>query len=237
MAGELLEHEAAGATCEHYVAYDKAKDGRRPAVLIVHQWAGVSDHERQAADEQAGLGRVGFAVDVYGKGVRGDPSGDNSALLGPYMQDRALLRDRLLGALEAAKAHPAVDADRIAVVGYCFGGLAALDLARAGAPIRGAVSIHGLFVPPDLGPQEPIKAKIQVLHGFEDPMAPPEAFVGLGKELTSAGADWHAIAYGNAKHAFTAVGANNQAAGIVYNEAAARRSKAHLLAFLDEVLG
>jgi dienelactone hydrolase len=226
--GEHLEHEAAGANCEHYVAKG-AGSGRRPCVLVLHQWAGVSDIERQTADRMAEKGWVGFAVDVYGKGVRGDLTADNSALMGPFLQDRALLRDRLLGALEAARNHPSVDPDRIAVVGYCFGGLAALDMARAGAPVLGVVSIHGIFAPPNLGPQAPITAKVLVLHGWNDDLAPPDAFVGMANEMTEAGADWHAVAYGHAQHAFTG--------GPNYNEPAARRSQAATLTFLDEVFG
>src|SRR5207249_440906 len=128
---------------------------------IAHQWAGIIDHERSKAEELAHQGYVGFAIDTYGQGQRGDPTGDNSHLMGPFLADRAKLRQRLMSAVTTAKKHPNVDASRIAVIGYCFGGLCALDVARSGtSEVRGVVSLHGIFAPPNLGAQPPIKAKI-----------------------------------------------------------------------------
>jgi dienelactone hydrolase len=133
-------------------------------VLIAHQWAGLFDQERSKAEELAGVGFVGFAIDIYGKGVRGKPQEDNSALMGPYLNDRGRLRARLIAAVEAAKSRPDVDPDRIAIIGYCFGGLCALDVARSGTKdVKGAVSLHGLFTPPGLGAQGKISTKVLVL--------------------------------------------------------------------------
>ena len=162
---------------------------------------------------------------------------ENSALMGPFMADRAMLRRRLLAAVEAAKAHPMVDPARIAAIGYCFGGLGVLDLARSGTlDVRGVVSIHGIFPPPNLGPQGTIGAKILILHGYEDPMAPPQDLLAIAKELTDAKADWQLHAYGHAMHAFTAVGVYAPERGIQYDEAADRRSWIATRNFLDEVL-
>jgi dienelactone hydrolase len=144
----------------------------------------------------------------------------------------------LLAAVAAAKAHPAVDPNRIAVIGYCFGGLCALDVARSGTgDVRGVVSLHGIFMPPNLGAQAPIKAKVLVLHGWDDPMATPDAVLGLAKEMTAAKADWQLHAYGNAMHAFTLEGANAPERGIKYDKAADRRSWAATSDFLNEVFG
>lgn len=207
-------------------------------MLVSHAWAGISDHEKHAAERLAGLGYVGFAIDAYGKGVRGDPMGDNSALMGPYLQDRAKLRARLLAAVAAAKAHPAVDANRIAVIGYCFGGLCALDVARSGtSDVKGVVSFHGLFTPPGLGAQAPIKSKVLVLHGWDDPMATPDSVLGLAKEMTAAKADWQVHAYGHTLHAFTAEGVNAPERGVKYDKSADRRSWASTVDFLKEVFG
>jgi dienelactone hydrolase len=234
---EHFDYADAGTTCEGYLAYPLG-DGRRPCVLVAHQWAGLSDHERGAAEHFAEVGYVGFAIDVYGKGRRGQPMSDNSALMNPWLANRAALRRRLLAAVAAAKAHPRVDPARIAVIGYCFGGLCALDVARSGtADVRGAVSLHGIFAPPDIGPQPDIRAKVLVLHGWDDPMATPDAVVGLAAELTAARADWQLHAYGHAMHAFTAVGANAPESGIQYDANADRRSRAAMLAFLAEVFG
>jgi dienelactone hydrolase len=221
--------------CEGSIAVPPG-GGRHPAVLVAHNWSGQGEPDTAVAERLAGLGYVGIAIDVYGRGLRGDPTGDNSALMGPWMADRAALRQRLVAAVEAAAADPHVDADRIAVIGYCFGGLCALDLARAADPrIKAAVSFHGVYAPPVLGEQAPITAKVLVLDGWLDPMTPPAAKTALCAELEAAGADWQFLAYGGAYHAFTAPQANNPAGGIQYNAAADRRSWAAMTALLAEV--
>lgn len=222
--------------CEGYVAVPGAP-GPHPAVLIAHNWAGQSVADNEIADKLAALGYVGIAIDVYGAGIRGDLQGDNSALMSPWMADRGALRTRLLAAVTAAAAHPMVDEGRIAIIGYCFGGLCALDVARSADPrVKAAVSFHGVYPPPGLDPQGSIVAKILVLHGWNDPMAPPEATVALAHELDAAGADWQIHAYGQTMHAFTFPQANNPAGGVQYNKAAARRSWASMTAFLRETL-
>lgn len=221
--------------CAGFIAMPDAP-GPHPAVLIAHNWAGQTDADNAIAGKLAALGYIGIAIDVYGKGVRGDLQGDNSGLMGPWMADRGALRARLLAAVAAAAAHPMVDSDRIAIIGYCFGGLCALDVARSGTPdIKGAVSFHGVYPPPNLGPQAPITAKVLVLHGWDDPMTPPDATVALAHELNAAGADWQIHAYGQTMHAFTFDGANNPAGGIQYNADAARRSWRSMTDFLAEV--
>lgn len=222
--------------CEGYVALP-AGPGPHPAVLIAHNWAGQGAADNEAADRLAAAGYAGIAIDVYGKGQRGEPMADNGHLMGPWMADRAALRTRLLAAVTAAAAHPAVDAGRMAIMGYCFGGLCALDVARSGdARILGAVSFHGVYAPPDIGPQAAIGAKVLVLHGWDDPLCPPDATVALARELTGAGADWQIHAYGHTCHAFTAKGAANRAGGVHYDEKADRRSWQALLNFLAETL-
>ncbi len=224
--------------CEGFVAYEEARSGeRRPCVLLAHDWSGRLAHIDELTEGLARLGYVGFALDVYGKGVRGEVAGDNSGLMNPFLADRAMLARRLKAGLAAARAHEAVDPARVAVVGYCFGGLCALDLARSGVEgLRGAVSIHGVLGPPGLGPQGPISASVLVLHGWEDPLAPPGAVLALARELTEAGADWQLHAYGHAMHAFTAEGLNFPERGIAYDALADRRSRAAMRQFLEEVL-
>jgi dienelactone hydrolase len=222
--------------CEGYVALP-ATPGPHPAVLIAHNWSGQGSSDNAVADRLATLGYAGIALDVYGKGNRGDPMGDNGALMSPWMADRAALRRRLLAAVEAVAAHPMVRDDAIAVIGYCFGGLCALDLARSADPlIRGAVSFHGVYAPTGLGEAPAITAKVLVLDGWLDPMCPPEAKTALCAELEAAGADWQFIAYGRSYHAFTAPHASNPAGGIEYNADTDRRSWAAMTGFLAEVL-
>ncbi len=231
---ETYQDYQSDVTLEAFVA---AKDHtKRPAVLIAHAWAGQMDFERQIARDIAELGYVGIAIDVYGKGVRGNPAGDNSHLMGPLLGDRALLKARLLAALEFAKTLDNIDSSKIAIIGFCFGGLCALDLARTGTDeIKAAISFHGLFMPPNLGEQANINAKVVILHGYNDPMAKPDAMIGIMDEMTKAGADWQLQAFGNTSHAFTNPMANNPDAGLIYNEQTAKRAFAKMEYHLNEV--
>ncbi len=232
-----IEYSEGGETFEGYVAWDAGRTSPRPAVLIAHDWAGLLEPSRQRAGRLAQMGYVGFAIDNYGKGRRGTPGADNSALMNPLLGDRAKLGRRLRAAIDACAGLDTVDASRLAVIGYCFGGLCALDVARANVPgVRGVVSFHGIYAPPGLGEQAPIRAKVLVCHGWNDPFCPPDATVGLAAELTAAKADWQIHAYGNTAHAFTSEGANNPAMGTVYEPNADRRSFAAMTAFLEEAL-
>lgn len=234
--GEAFEYGHGTMTFEAYVAGARAEPG--PTVLLCHEWSGLNRGMRLIADRIAEIGYTCFAIDVYGKGVRGDETGDNSHLMGPLLADRRMLRTRLLAGLRAALGHPGVDPGRVAAMGYCFGGLCALDLARAAPPeLRAAVSIHGVLAPPRIGPQASIPASVLVLHGWEDPMAPPADVLALATELTEAAADWQLHAYGHALHAFTFEGADMPERGIAYNAAADRRSWNAVQGFLAEVLG
>ena len=220
--------------CEGFIAVPDGP-GPHPAVLIAHNWAGQSEADNGIARRLAGQGYAGIAIDVYGKGQRGDVGGDNSHLMQPMMADRAALRQRLLAAVDAAAAHPAIDAARIAVIGYCFGGLCALDVARSADPrIKAVASFHGLYTPPGLGEQAPIIARILVLHGWDDPMTPPGAMTGLAQELTAAGADWQVHAYGHTLHSFTNPAADRPGDGLAYSAKADRRSWQALSNFLAE---
>jgi dienelactone hydrolase len=235
---EPLDYTDGEAVFEAYVARPAGARRPLPGVLLAHEWSGLNGAMRRVADRVAALGYACLALDAYGKGVRGDERGDNHHLMGPLIADRRLLRRRLLAGLDAALAHPGIDGRRIAAMGYCFGGLCALDLARAAPPaLRAAVSIHGALAPPALGPQPPITASVLLLHGWEDPVAPPADVLAIARELTDAGADWQLHAYGHAMHAFTFVGLDLPARGLAYNAAADRRSWAATRAFLAEVLG
>ncbi|TKB76159.1 MAG: dienelactone hydrolase family protein [Nitrospira sp.] len=155
----------------------------------------------------------------------------------PLLADRALLRERLLQALSAAQALEEVDPTRVAIVGYCFGGLCALDLARVSPPgLRCAISFHGLLSPPPYEVSTPIQTKLLLLHGWEDPMVPPAEVVAGLKEFSDVGATWELHAYGHAMHAFTFKGANFPERGIAHNPVADRRSWSAASIFLRECL-
>ena len=236
MSGSFVDYYDGDAVCEAYVMLPSG-NGPAPCVLVAHQWSGQSDHERATADKMAALGYVGVAIDVYGKGKRGAPGEtDHSALMNPWAGNRAALKTRLMAAVDFAKGHDAVDAGRIAIMGYCFGGLCALDVARSGTTdVKGAVSIHGIFGPPNIGPQADISTKVLILHGWEDPMAKPADVEMVATELTAAKADWQLHAYGHAMHAFTAPMANLPDRGLAYNANADRRSWSATVAFLGEI--
>jgi dienelactone hydrolase len=217
------------------LAWDDAWQSSMPGVMISHAWGGQGEFETEKARRLAEVGYVGFALDLYGKGVRGRNPDENAKLMHPFLEDRALLQARMQESLKAFRAQKEVDKSRVAVMGFCFGGLCALDLARTGADLCGAISFHGLFVPPGNTAGKKIRAKILALHGNDDPMVPVEQVVGLEKELTQAGADWQIHVYGNAMHSFTNPEANDPKRGTVYNEAADRRSWQTLLNFLEEI--
>ena len=209
----------------------------RPIVLVAHAWGGLSDFEIEAARRLAGNGYAAFAIDVYGSGERGETQEECQALMGPLVGDRAELQARLALAIETAKNLDGVDTSRIAAVGFCFGGLSVLDMARMGADVKGVVSFHGLFMPAANIPNPKISIKVLALHGWKDPMATPENVMEFSKEMTEAGADWTLNAYGNAVHAFTNPAATGETSGVAYNAEADRRSWAACEDFLQEVLG
>jgi dienelactone hydrolase len=235
---EPLEYRDGEVLCEGHVAFNTLSRARRPCVLIAHAWDGPNEQIRAKASDLARLGYLGFALDVYGKGIRGGASDDNTELMAPYIGDRALLRRRLLAAFAAARRHSFADPSRIAVIGYCFGGLCALDLARAAPPeLRGVVSVHGSLNAPEFSHTRAITAKVLVIHGWKDPIAPEEDVLALTRELSDAGSDWQMLLYGQVAHAFTNPAANNRRSGIYYDETADRRSWVATCSFLEETLG
>lgn len=219
--GELLDN-----------MYYPACSDAQPAVLILPTVMGVSDLELGFARE---LGYGSMVADLFGAETRGASRETMFGHMGRLKSDRAALRRRLLALLDSLRAQPEVDPDNVAVIGYCFGGLCALDIARSGANVVGVASFHGLFDPPGLPPQ-PIMAKVLAMHGWDDPMVPPEAVVALATELTEGGSDWQIHAYGHTGHGFTNPNAHQIGiAGVAFQEAAARRSWAAMRAFLHEL--
>ncbi|MGT2513977.1 dienelactone hydrolase family protein [Sphingomonas panni] len=214
-----------------------AGEEKAPAVLIVHQWAGRGEGEHKTAERLAELGYVGIAIDMFGKDVKGDPSGDNSHLIGPFLSDRAALLQRVCAAVTFAATLDRVDATRIAAIGYCFGGLCVLDLARGGADgVRGVVSLHGMLDGNGLDQDGAIAAKVLVEHGWRDPMAAPDKVLAFAEEMGARDADWQLHAHGRAMHAFTNPHAAAPEKGMAYDADADRRSWESVTAFLAELL-
>ena len=234
MLERFVEYEDDGTRLEGLLI-TADDDGPRPGVVVAHAWGGRGDLEADAARRLAKLGYAGFALDMFGQGVRGQSREENASLIAPFLQDRALLQRRINRAVGVLREQPEIDPERIAAIGFCFGGLCVLDLARSGADVRGVVSLHGLFAPPQPHPRKPITAKVLALHGNDDPMVPVEAVEALESELSAAGADWQIHVYGGAMHAFTNPKANDPEFGTVYNATADRRAWIATENFLEEV--
>jgi dienelactone hydrolase len=235
MREQYIEYRDGESLLEGFLCYDEALPGPRPAVLICHAWRGRDDFVERKARRLAWQGYACFALDNFGKGKRGTTPEECSALMDPLMKDRRLLLKRLQAGLTTARAMPIIDSQRIVIMGFCFGGLCALDLARSNADIRGAVSFHGMLSPS--GFTEPkVRAKVLMLHGYDDPLAPPEDMLAVAREFTAAGADWQLHAYGHTAHAFTNPQAQSRDSGMQYDESADRRSWHALEEFLGEAL-
>lgn len=231
-----LEYFEGPLALRGHLAWDASASDPRPGVLVAHTWAGCGGFEQGKAVALAQLGYVALAVDMYGDGVVGSGPEENARLMAPLLEDRATLQRRMQAALEALKGLECVDESRTAAIGFCFGGLCVLDLARTGASLQAAVSFHGLLHPPGNIANTPVKASVLVLHGWDDPMAQPPSVEALAGELTRAGADWQVHAYGGAMHAFTNPAANNPDFGTVYDEQADKRSWRAMREFLDDAL-
>jgi dienelactone hydrolase len=231
-----IEYTHGDTLLEGFLAWDDALDAPRPGVAVAHAWAGRGEFEQDKAIKLAELGYVGFALDMYGKGVLGSGPEENTVLMTPFMENRQLLQERMDLAIAVLRDQEEVDAGAVAAMGFCFGGLCVLDLARTGSDVRGVVSFHGLFMPPGNTDGKTITAKVLCLHGYDDPMAQPQSMLDLAAELTAAGADWQVHAYGNTVHAFTNPAADDKAAGTAYDANADRRSWQTLRDFLGEVL-
>lgn len=235
MIEKFIEYEHDGTILEGYLALDEERASPRPAVLIAHTWQGRGEFVCDKARALAGHGYVAFALDLYGKGVIGKGPDESGRLMQPFLDNRAMLQARMLKALETVRTLDAVDNKKIAAIGYCFGGLCVLDLARVGAEIQGVVSFHGLLGKPGNTDGIPITAKALILHGHDDPMAPVEDVAAIETELTAAGADWQINVYGNTMHSFTNPNANDPEFGTVYSDVADHRSWNSLMNFLREV--
>lgn len=235
MKTEYIQYNDGNTALEGYAAYHEAKT-QKPLVLVAHDWTGRREFACKAAERVAALGYVGFALDMYGKGVfgkDGDVAG-NSALMNPLASDRKMLRQRIGAALVAGRNIPQVAAARVAAMGYCFGGMCVLELARSGANVSGVISIHGILAAGNIA-NAAITAKVLCLHGHDDPMVPPSQVLEFESEMTSAGVDWQLHTYGRTMHAFTNPGANNPAFGTVYSSSAERRAYQALENFLREL--
>ncbi len=234
---ETAEYKQGDTVCQGWLAYDDAVKGRRPGVLLIHDWMGATDHQKEQIERLAALGYVALAADLYGKGVRPADAKSAAAESGRYYKDNALLVARAKAGLDYLASRPQVDPDRLAVTGYCFGGKAALELARSGAPLRAVVTFHGALTAADSTQAKNIRAKVLVLHGADDPFVKQEDVQAFMREMRAGGVDWQVVQYSGAVHAFTDPRAgNDNSKGTAYNANADRRSWRAMRDFFDETL-
>lgn len=233
-----VSYEDGGVELGGFYAFGEGVDGERPAVLIVHEWWGHNEYARERARELAGLGYAAFALDMYGEGVLAETAERAGALATPFYRDRALMRSRARAGLEAMLAQGEVDGDRVAVIGYCFGGTVALELARSGAALDAAVSFHGGLSTPDAGDAENITGTVMVANGAADPLVPMDERRAFIEEMESAGVDYLFVEHGGALHSFTNPAADGLGMdGVGYDPAADARSWRQMLMLFNEVFG
>lgn len=230
---------------EGYAASSPSSSGtqKKPVVLVAHAWRGCDDFAKNKAEQLAELGYLGFAIDMYGKGIV-VTNEEAPSMMMPLFVDRAELRKRVLAALETIKKHPQADTTRIGAIGFCFGGLVVLELARSNVGVNGVVSFHGLLGDTCSGNKAklektngPLHTKILVQHGHLDPMVSQNDIANFEKEMDNAQADWQMIVYGQAMHAFTNPIAQSSDQGMLYNAIAEKRSWIAMKNFFQEIFG
>ncbi len=231
----VVEYKSGDVLCEGLHVVDTAKSGKLPAVLIIHQWTGLSDNEKMRARMLAELGYNVFAADIYGKGIRPQPPAAGQEA-GKYKTDRALYRARMLAALEVLNKNPQTDLARVAAIGYCFGGTGVIELARSGAVLKGVVSFHGGLDSPKPTDGKNIKSKVLALHGADDPFVPAKDIAAFEQEMKDAKVDYKLVNYPGAVHAFTQKAAgNDNSKGAAYNESADKASWEEMKAFFNRI--
>lgn len=232
---EVVEYKHGDTLLEGYLAYDDSIKGKRPGVLVVHEWWGLNQYVRRRAEQLANLGYIAFALDMYGKGVIAKDAKEAGQLAGIYRNDRILMRSRANAGLDVLKKHKLTDIDKIAAIGYCFGGTTVLEMVRGGGSLSGVVSFHGGLDSPSYEAKN-IKAKVLVLHGGDDPNVKPEHMASFQEEMRKSGVDWQVYIYGGAVHSFTNPDSGNDPSkGVAYNEKADKRSWEAMKLFFAEI--
>ena len=237
---QAVDYSHEGVALRGYLAFDDAVSGPRPAVAVFHDWRGLGDQPRETAHRLAELGYVGFAADMYGKGVLAADNAEAAKLSGAFKpkDNRTLMRRRAAEALRQVLQNPLTDQNKVAAMGYCFGGGVALELARSGAPLKGVISVHGSLDTPVPAAPGAIKPAILALHGADDPFVKPPVVQAFMEEMNTAGADWQFVHFSGAVHAFTSKHmGTDKSTGAAYDERAARRAWVYTTDFLKEVFG
>ncbi len=231
-----VEYKQGETVLQGFLAWDDAIKGKRPGVLIVHEWWGHNEHARHQAKRLAEAGYVGFALDMFGKGKVTTHPKEAQAFMSEAKKDPAVIPARFRAAVEFLKQDPHVDAERIAAIGYCFGGSVVLDEARSGADLDAVVSIHGALATKIPAEKGKVRSRVLVLTGAADPFVPGEQVAAFTQEMKAAGAKFEVVSYPGVKHGFTNPDAGKAGMdALEYNAEADKKSWAAVLEFLKDV--
>ncbi len=233
---KTVEYLSGGQKMEGYLSYNDSFRGKRPGVLVVHEWMGLNGYAKMRANMLANLGYIAFAPDIYGKGIRPKNADEAGKLAGKYKGDRKLLRTRVNSGFNVLKSNKLADTTKLAAIGYCFGGTTVLELARSGAPVKGVVSFHGGLDSPTPEDAKNIKGSVLALHGGDDSFVPEKDVMAFQDEMRKAKVDWEFVAYANSVHGFTNPGnGKDNSKGIAYNAKADKRSWEDMKDFFKEI--
>jgi dienelactone hydrolase len=233
---KVVEYKQGNTTLEGFLAWDDAVQGKRPGVLVVHEWTGLGKYVKSRAEMLARLGYVAFCTDIYGKDVRPSTPEEAGKTAGIYKNDRKLTRERVNAGLAQLRANPLVDPKRIAAIGYCFGGMVVLELVRSGADIAGAVVFHGDLSNPTPADDANIKCKVLALQGGDDPFVTMRDVEAFENHMRAAHVNWQVVQYGGAVHSYTNPDAgNDNSKGAAYNAQADHRSWQAMKDFFAEI--
>jgi dienelactone hydrolase len=232
---EVVEYRHGDTVLQGYFAWKPGAE-KRPGVIIFHEWKGHGEYVQRRARQVAELGYLAFAADMYGKGVFAKDHEEAARLMGPFVpkESRTLMRDRAKAGLEVLRKHKLCDATKIAAMGYCFGGTTSLEMARAGADLRGVASFHGKLGTPE--PAKEIKPRVIVFHGKDDKFVPEPEVRAFEAEMKAAKANYEIVEFDGAVHSFTVKEAGDDPSkGMAYNENADKNSWTQLVKFLSDV--
>jgi dienelactone hydrolase len=234
---KAVTYEQGGQKLEGYLAYDDARSGPRPGVLVIHEWWGLNDYVKSRARQLAQMGYVAFAADMFGDHKLTKDPKEAQEWVTPFYKDPSSMAARSRAGLDVLREQPQVDKAKLAAIGFCFGGSTVLQLAYSGEPLKATVTFHGGLMPPQEAQVARIKSPILILHGSEDGFVKPQDIEAVRTSLDKGKVDWYMVTYANAVHAFTNPDANSfKIPGIGYNEKAAKRSWAEMQAFFQEKL-
>ncbi len=234
---KTIEYQQDGMVFKGFLAYDDSFQGKRPGVLVVHEYWGLNDFAKKEAEKLAGMGYVALAADMYGNGMVTKEPAEAARMANELrVKNKPLLRARAQAALQTLAANPMVAPARLGAIGFCFGGTTVLELAYSGAALKGVVSFHGGLTSPAPEDLKGIKAAILVLHGADDPHVKAEDIAAFQEAMRKGGIDWQMVYFGNAVHGYmNPENGSDNSRGVAYNPKAAKRSWQHMQDFFKEM--